>query len=522
MSVAHIRVMPYYLALLLFIVAEGSYAQTTPSIQPEQGEPLILQHADSLIGSMTPQGFVRELIGNVVLLQNAATVTCHKAIHFMALNKAELMGNVVLTQGTVIMKAPRGVYDGVTRTIFGNQGVWLQDRKYTLMAREGVYSTETKIARFYQQVVIESDSLIIYADELEYHRETQNSYATGSVAVVGKFSSAYLQGDSLVHIPQQHYTRVSIVFPSTTASIQRSTMQTLSRQPMVSQIDTVMLDSVQHSDAKQPKIPEASPKSRAKRHNSGEAIDTLAIRRFRLDTLCIVGNILEAFRADTKELYVATGIVKLTRGRGANSFAAKAEKAEYDKPNNIIKMQTNPVLWLDSTQIRGDSLTITIRDKRLERVIAYQHAMAATKADSSFPDRIDQLSGEQIVIHSERDTLRTIAAFGKAFNVYFLYTNEKNDSLQKKIPDGAARNAADSIMIMFEQGEPSSIIWLGKIEGEAIPEHLVEKKITDAYLKGFVWFTDRPHLRRLPRVQKGETLKQSNKPPQLRRKKNKE
>lgn len=507
-------------ALILLTSGIQNFAQPTLSVQSAQGEPLTLQHADSLVGSMTPQGFIRELIGNVALMQNTATVTCQKAIHYMALNKAELMGNVILTQNTVTMKAPHGVYDGITRTIFGNQGVWLQDRKYTLTAREGVYSTETKIARFYQQVVIESDSLIIYADELEYHRETQNSYATGSVAVVGKFTNVYLQGDSLVHIPQRQYTRVSLVFPSTIASIQRSTTPTLNRQPMVSQIDTVLLDSKQKQDLAQQK-PQALPKKnvQSKHTRTLETVDTTTAQQFRLDTLCIVGNVLEAFRAENQELYLATGNVRLTRGRGSSSFAAKSEKAEYDKRNNIISMYTDPVLWLDSTQIRGDSLTITIRDKRLEHVIARHNALAATKADTTFPQRIDQLSGEEIVIHSERDTLRTIAAFGKAFNVYFLYSNEKRDSLQKKVPDGAARNAADSIMIVFEQGEPSSIIWLGKVEGEAIPEHFVEKKISDIYLKGFAWFTNRPKLQRLPRVQEIEKLKPSAKTLQVKRKK---
>jgi lipopolysaccharide export system protein LptA len=489
-------------------------AQDDPDLAPNQ--PLILQHADSLVGVMTANGMVRELIGNVSLMQGSVLITCDKAIHYMQQNRAEMLGNVVLTQNTVTMKTPRGVYDGNSRIVSGSQGIYLQDRNTVLTAREGVYSTALKIARFFHKVNVETDSLIITSDTLEYHRFSQNSYATGSVSVQGKYTTAYLQGDSLVNIPNDHYTRVSCYKTSTTASVGNSsttntvqnTVQNTAQntkwrlqQALVSQIDTVAVDTVWVQNDSLEQTTEQAPK-RPNAATTAQRITT------RLDTLCIAGDVLEAFRTQGSERYIATGNVKLTRTGGKNAIAARAGKGVYEKSADRIWMLNVPLLWLDSTQLRGDSILINIREKRLERIQAYANAFAATKNDTSRQDRIDQLTGENIIINAQRDTLRSIIAEGKAFNLYFITSESEqpnddkpNDkpnapATKRKQADGAARNAADTIKVLFMGGEPDEIVWLGKVEGEHLPEPIVQRTLATLKLKNFAWFDDKPRLQR--------------------------
>jgi len=481
-------------ALLLACATHRCLAQDDPDLAPNQ--PLILQHADSLVGVMTASGMVRELIGNVSLMQGSVLVTCDKAIHYMQQNRAEMLGNVVLTQNTVTMKTPRGVYDGNSRIVSGSQGIYLQDRNTVLTAREGVYSTALKIARFFRNVTVETDSLIITSDTLEYHRSSQNSYATGRVAVQGKYTTAYLQGDSLVNIPNDHYTRVSCYKTSTSASQVNNAVQNTKwrlQQALVSQIDTVAVDTVwAHNDS----LAQAT-----KRPDTAKTVRRIITR---LDTLCIAGDVLEAFRTQRSERYVATGNVKLTRTGGKNAIAARAGKGVYEKSLDRIWMLNTPLLWLDSTQLRGDSILITIREKRLERIQAYANAFAATKNDTSRQDRIDQLAGDNIIINAQRDTLRSIIAEGNAFNLYFISSESEQTSsvksnapaTKRKQPDGAARNAADTIKVLFLGGEPDEIVWLGKVEGEHLPEPIVQRTLATLNLKNFAWFDDKPRLQR--------------------------
>jgi hypothetical protein len=480
-------------------------------------QPIILQHADSLIGTNSASGIVRDLIGNVVLIQGNVSVSCDRATHYISQNRADLIGNVVITQGSVTMKAPRGIYDGNARLMYGTQGVFLQDRATVLTAREGFYSTATKIARFHRNVRIETDSLIIFADSLDYHRATQNTYAVSNVAAAGKFTTAYLQGDSLTNIPELHYTRVAGLRSQGVGD----TLRAVLRQPMMSQIDSVEIseDEAREAEAlkktkgkmkekvagkviskrgnkratkrgdkqnpQQQKPPQASP-SLALQAVKADSLSAIPIANptaisttipttkthfFRLDTLCITGDVLEAFRSDTseavkRETYVATGGVKLTRGSAKNSLAALSGRGVYEKTLDKIWMFDAPILWMDSTQLRGDSVIINIREKRVERIAADGNGFAATKSDTSRPERTDQLTGENVIISMQRDTLRSIMAEGKAFNLYFLTGEEtttnsttgSSTSGKQKTAEGAARNAADTIKILFVGGEPDEIL----------------------------------------------------------------
>jgi lipopolysaccharide export system protein LptA len=535
------------LVIAFFIVSGARAQQTSSDDGVQQNQPLFLQ-AEKLVGNQTEAGLVRELSGNVVLTQGNVTVTCRRAVHYVERNRADLFGNVVMTQGAVTMKAAEAIYDGAARQIFGSGGVSLVDCNSVLTARSGIYSITQKIARFFRQVRIDNDSLLIYCDTLEHRRINQESYATGNVVAVSKKSSVVLHGDSLAHFPAERYTRLA--------------RRPLSPQPMVSQIDTVFTDG-------------GAPDSIASnaRQMSAKKADNRAFgdnRRFRLDTLCIAGDVLEAFRSDG-ELYRATGEVQTTR----RNFAGRSARADYEKilhrirllPYIVISEQTaatlhssaativyssttanirsrrvdvakdanvsslgassevssedsakrisddanasfgassnargvsssRPRVWLDSTQLRSaDSIIAFIKDKRLERLQAFGGAFAATKNDTARQDRIDQLAGEAISITLERDTVQSIVAEEKAFNVYFVLSEAENAAQE---PDGAVRNAADTIKILFSGGKVETIIWRGKVEGEYTPEHIAQKQLDALKLPGFEWMEDKPVLQRKP------------------------
>ena len=506
--------------LFVCLAYQTALSQEADDVQPNQ--PLFLQ-AEKLIGNATASGFVRELIGNVVLTQGAVTITCNRAVHYIEQNRADMFGNVILKQGTVTMKAAQGSYDGFARQISGSGGVTLLDRNSTLTAREGWYSAANKIARFFRTVSIENDSLIIFCDTLEYHRSTQNSYASGKASAISKVSSALLQADSLINIPSQHYSRMTS-YPN-------------NPPPMVSQIDTVEGDKPERSFQQSPKQPAERTSAKknttalpAKKQASTSA--TAQIPEKRLDTLCITGNLLEAFRLDTSEVYRATGNVQMTR----RQLAGRANLGVYEKTFNRIRLLPNevsitttsatitpqetgsqepnnqessaqepnkqaikqpqnqrPRLWLDSTQLRADSIIVLLEGKRLERITANGNAFAASKNDSAHQDRIDQLQGENIIISIQRDTMRSVVAEGKAFNLYFGSSDNADGTKQ---PDGAVRNAADTVKILFDKGEIETIVWRGKVEGEYIPEHIARKQLSSLRLRGFTWMTDRPLLER--------------------------
>lgn len=415
----------FFIVCLLLPVATS--AQLDKSIYGS--EPIILKHADSLLGTTSEAGIVRRVKGNVTFIQGNVTVTCSEAIQYIDQNRVELNGNVVINQGTVTLRTPHGEYNGNTRMAFGRSGILLTDRDTRLSAIEGFYSTADRVADFYRNVVVENDSLVVYSDTLKYIRDNQNSFASGSAAAFGKYESIRLYGDSITHYPSQRYIRVA------------------GGTPLFCRIDTAKTTS-----------------GTAQQH----------------DTLCISGDILEAFRTPGDERYVATGNMRLTRG----SLAARSRNGTYSHTLENIQLQGAPVLWVDSTQLSGDSIAIRLRNRSVERITAYRNAFAATRSDTLPGSRIHQITGDNIIIAVSQDTLRRITAENKAFSLYFLY--------KEGIPDGASRSSADMITIDLENGQASNVHWTGKVDGEYLPEPMIATRLSEYNLRNFRWLTNRP------------------------------
>lgn len=447
--------------------------------QEHSAQPIVLENADSLVGRSTETEIIRDLIGNVVLRQGDAIVRCNKAIQYISRNRATLIGKVIFTQGSVTIETPMAEYDGMSRTVSSVSGLILRDRDTETRSQNGSYNTETRVARFIQNVDVQNDSIRITADTLEYRYATQNSYATGNVFASGKQSRVYLLGDSLVHIKQTNYARV-----------RGTDIGGVYRPPLLYQIDST------RSTASEDSLMQSASTS----------------RRMKYDTLALSGDVLESFRSDDRERSVATGAVLLVRG----SLSARGERGEYVRsrtngqsptalqpvlpPLQYLTMlgkegagsESAPLMWMDSTQLYGDSLLVRLQNNRPEEIRAEGKAFSLSQADTSNAERCNQLSADRITVTIVRDTVRRIRGVGKAFSVYFQF---EEDSLKAKVPNGATRVSADTIIIRIDSGSVQDVVWLNIAEGEYIPEHIAEKKINeDLRLKNFRRETNRPIL----------------------------
>ena len=427
--------------MLLILSISSLFAQQSGG-SPTAGEPIHLVWADSTVGKEAPTGSFRFAEGHVQFRQGNVTVWCDRANDFHEENRVELMGNVRIIQGTVTLTAPKADYDGNTRIAYGNKGLKIVDRKTTLTAKAGRYSTQNTIANFYGDVKVEDDSVVIDADTIEYHRSTENSYASGNILLQAKYSHAFIKGDSCVNFPSINYSRVV----GNTVLYQMDTLA-VSRKDSLTQIKK----------------------------------DSLVKKR-PPDTLTISSAMIEAFRGKN-ERYVATGKVEMVR----SSLAARADTAYFEKNEELVRLRGIPIVWYDSTQLSADSIIVYLPNQHLRKIEAYSQAFSASKDNTLHLDRPNQLSGEKIVISVENDTLREVFAKGDSKSLYFL--------LKENYPDGVARHSADSIRITMENGKPEIIRWLGGVNGENFPEKMVENKAQTYYLPAWRWESVRPHKR---------------------------
>lgn len=444
---AHKRILHLLIVQILWII-------TGLVMKAETRDPIILHHADVLSGSETPTGPIRQCRGKVHLSQGNVSVKCDYALWNINSNSIEMSGNVVILQGTMTLSMPSGSYDGGSKLARGRGGVKVLDRGRTVKALYGDYSTESYLARFYGNVSVEDDSTLIHADSAHYERTTRHSLAFGRVVVLSKNNPAIIEGKLAESIPNEEMTRIT-------------------GRPILFLIDsTKKVDTIRI---------ERKQEDRKKSKKNIQIQDSLSIKQsFAYDTMTVIADTLETSSL-RGNIYEAKQNVEIMRA----GMAGLCNNALFKPDNDTLRLEGKPMIWFDSTMMTADSMYILMNKRSLVKIDASGSAFTLTKDDTLRPQRAQQLSGKHIAITVSQDTIQRIISEVQAKSVYFLLS-------EKGVPEGVAKNACDTIVVRFEAGEPESIIWIGGVQGEVIPEHEIEGKEMTFDLPG------RPEERKRP------------------------
>ena len=420
----------------------------------ETREPIILHHADVLSGSESPTGPIRQCRGNVHLSQGNVSVKCDYALWNINSNSIEMSGNVIIQQGTMTLSMPSGSYDGGSKLAKGRGGVKVIDRGRTVKALYGDYSTKSYLARFFGNVSVEDDSTLIYADSAHYERSTRRSLAFGRVVVLSKNNPAIIEGIFAESIPNEEMTRIT-------------------GRPIL-----FLIDSTKNNDTI---LIERKQESEKKSKKKVQTQDSLFIKQsFAYDTMTVTADTLET-SSSRGNMYVAKQNVEIIR----SGMSGICTSALFKPDNDTLRLEGKPMIWFDSTMMTADSMYILLKKRSLIKIDASGSAFTLTKDDTLRPQRAQQLSGKHITINVKQDTIFNIVSEVQAKSLYFLLS-------EQGIPEGAAKNSCDTIVVRFEAGEPESIIWIGGVQGEVYPEHVIESREVSFDLPG------RPEERKKP------------------------
>jgi lipopolysaccharide export system protein LptA len=199
------------------------------------------------------------------------------------------------------------------------------------------------------------------------------------------------------------------------------------------------------------------------------------------DSLLVSADTLEQQRGDTT-LFTARRNVELA----GKHLAGRAALMVYNEGTGSIQLFDQPVVWNDSTMLVADSIRVLAPERKVSRIDGIRNAMLVSRTDTTYPDRFDQISGDNITLTIEADTLRRLTSVGNARSITYRYEDER--------PEGLTRFTSDTIKAEFEDGKPHDVYWLGGVHGEQHPERIVAGHVNDHRLPGFVWREDRPRF----------------------------
>jgi len=177
---------------------------------------------------------------------------------------------------------------------------------------------------------------------------------------------------------------------------------------------------------------------------------------------------------------IARGSVRMAR----SNLSAICTTAMFAVDEDLIALTGEPVVWHEGNQLTGDSIYISIEDRRLRSVRVRGHSMAVSRADSLRRTRFDQLSGRHITMRFTDGTVHEIDVEETATSLYYLY--------DESVPNGMNISSGNRIIIEFDDGVTDRIKVIGGVEGDYYPERLIQYREEDYNLDGFRWFRERP------------------------------
>lgn len=363
--------------LLLVSCAVAAGLTLTMHAQERDGPalPIILEHADSVVGSGPISSGTREFVGHVRFTQGNVTVECDRALHNVLANTVELFTDVRIVQQGLVLTAPYVIYSGATNVAVASRGVVVREKGSIIQARHATYSTVSHIAVF-RDSVLARDSAQVWADTLVFDRDADTTVARGRVLIVDSAQRVVAQSAYAYRDPSRRVMRL---------------------------------------------MGDAAVWQWTERQGATRGGDTLYLGAQSITSL-VVGE---------STVYNAMSGVVLTQG----SVAARCDSLVADRRKGSSELYGRPVVWSEDMQLHADTITARSEDDQLRSVVGRGTAILVSQSDTIRTDRFDQIAGAVVAMDIEQDTVRTLEATGDAQSITFRSEDQRGEGLAKVASD---------------------------------------------------------------------------------------
>jgi lipopolysaccharide export system protein LptA len=173
------------------------------------------------------------------------------------------------------------------------------------------------------------------------------------------------------------------------------------------------------------------------------------------DTLYITSGKMHYQGAEPKRATAADSVI-IQKG----NFYASCDTAYYLISEEKIFLRGNPEAWQDDNEMIGDSIDVELDSLEFKDIYLKENASVKTLADSVL-QKYNLLRGKTIQVTLAEKKPQSVIARKNASSLYLIENDGKAEGTNSAI--------ADSILLIFTEGEMDSIVILGGVEGTFYP-----------------------------------------------------
>lgn len=419
-------------------------------------EEKIIITGDKLVGSVKDGENIREIIGNVVLVQGEVTITCNKAIQYLTRNEVELIGNVILSKDSVKIYTPRGFYFGKDKSTYSDTNVTLHDGQVDLQAESGYYFTESDRAEFYGNVELVDTASTLTAMKLIYYNAVDSAIAVENVIINDENST--IRADSLIHIRKRKY---SAAYGNVRIDNSENNI-VITGQKLID-----------YGDKNYTLITGGPVLTKIDTSETGE-----------IDTLIILSETMESID-DSSSRLIATDSVRIIRGNFSSlneySILYKNEDRIYTCKNE--EDDRPPLLWYADSQLLGDTINIYLKDEELYLIDIKSESLVLSFKEG-YDNRFDQISGDSLKMHFENQELVSTEVFGNVLSIYYIFEDE--------VANGVLKSSSERAKLYFNENQISDVRLFGSVKSEYHPEDMIKGKEMEFLLPTYIIYENKP------------------------------
>jgi lipopolysaccharide export system protein LptA len=448
------------------------------------------------------------LVGKVNFIYQGNTMYCDSAHYFDKTQEVRAYGNVHITKDDINLYCDSLYYNGKTKRakLWGHvrvrdleyklstdtleydakkaQGIYRHGGKIesitsneVLTSRIGYFYPDNKNFFFSGKVRYRNDDLQMTTDTLQYLYSKQTTYFYGPTKIVR---------DSTIMFCERGWYNIKTEEGSLikNALIQRSGREvrgdTLFYQPTIGR-STARGNVIVSDSAQRTLIKGKYGLNDEKNHFSLVTGNAVASQVREKDTLYIFADTL----FNQNDSLDKSLFIKAYRNAKffQESAQAKADSIYYSRNEGRIELFKDPIVWSSNAELRGDSMTVFLKDSIIERVFIRENSIVVMELDSG--QYYNQIGGERINALFKDQSLYRTDVSGSATTVFYPEEKKENDTTVTVTRMGMNRIYAADLRIYLDSGEITGVTYFDKPDGVFFPMSDIPEE--ELFIRNFGW-----------------------------------
>lgn len=363
---------------------------------------------------------------NMTYKNNTAKAKSKKLFYIDSLSQYILAGDAEYTDKDLFASADTIIHNTkINQSILLGNGKF-KNKKQSAEGDKIIYNHDEESFVSVGRSTMRDEAMILTADFSNYSKKTGKGFAKGKVVFID--------------------TSSNIIIHSSEMFIEKDSNYMLTYGDSISRLLMMFIDKT----------------------------DTTYISSDTLLSVDIV-NRIDSVHNDTTSILKAYNNVKIFN----IDYQALADSMVYFPDDSIYILFDNPVLWSDSTQITGDTISIRTKKGGIDNIFSRNNAFITNFIQGEL---FNQIKGMKIISFFENDSLKTMDVNGNAEVIY--HNRDKDNALT-----GTIKTVCSKIHFNFKQNKVKDIKFYGDPTSNFVP---VKTEIANPQrLKGFHWLEDK-------------------------------